>query len=82
MTAIRKFPGWLTSTEGITDFDRLPQAAKGYLNFVEIESGARIGMISTGPGREQTIVRDEFIAQLRSLIGTPAESKSRAQVRG
>ena len=78
----RKLPGWLISTEGITDFAKLPQAAKEYLNFVEIESGARIGMISTGPGREQTIVHDEFIAQLRSLTGTPAESKSRAQVPG
>jgi adenylosuccinate synthase len=48
-------PGWLESTEGITDYDKLPQKAKDYLAFIEKESGAKIGMISTGPDRVQTI---------------------------
>jgi adenylosuccinate synthase len=48
-------PGWLESTEGITDYDKLPQKAKQYLAFIEKESGAKIGMISTGPDRVQTI---------------------------
>src|SRR6201994_2108803 len=37
-------PGWKTSTEGITEYDKLPLAAQNYLSFVERESGARIGM--------------------------------------
>ena len=56
--------GWSQSTEGITDYDKLPQAARDYLAFQERESGARIGMISTGPDRDQTIVLPEFAAAL------------------
>ncbi len=60
------FPGWQTSTVGITEYDKLPQKAKDYLAFVEKESGARIGLISTGPDREQTIFVDEFAKALES----------------
>ena len=56
--------GWRESTEGITEFDRLPQAAREYLRFQERESGARIGMVSTGPDREQIIVLPEFAEAL------------------
>jgi adenylosuccinate synthase len=59
--------GWRESTEGITDFDRLPAAAREYLLFQERESGARIGMISTGPDRDQTILRPEFARALETL---------------
>jgi adenylosuccinate synthase len=52
--------GWQTSTEGITDFDQLPAAAQKYLRFLEAESGARIGMVSTGPDREQTMILPGF----------------------
>jgi adenylosuccinate synthase len=53
-------PGWKSSTEGITEFDKLPKAAQEYLNFIERESGAKIGMISTGPDRIQTMTLPEF----------------------
>jgi adenylosuccinate synthase len=56
--------GWRESTEGITEFDKLPQAAREYLRFQERESGARIGMVSTGPDRDQTIVLPEFAEAL------------------
>jgi adenylosuccinate synthase len=59
--------GWQQSTEGITDFEKLPQAAKEYLRFQERESGARIGMVSTGPDRDQTMVLPEFAEALNSL---------------
>jgi adenylosuccinate synthase len=59
-------PGWQSSTLGITDFQKLPVKAREYLAFLEQESGARIGMISTGPGREQTIFVDEFLSALKS----------------
>ena len=55
-------PGWRTSTQGITQLEKLPKAAREYLAFLEKESGARIGMVSTGPGREQTMFADEFAA--------------------
>jgi adenylosuccinate synthase len=59
--------GWKASTEGITDFDKLPKAAKEYLRFQERESGAKIGMVSTGPDREQTMVLPEFAAALNEI---------------
>ena len=59
--------GWRTSTEGITEFDKLPKAAQEYLRFQERESGAKIGMVSTGPDREQTMVLPEFAAALDEI---------------
>ena len=52
--------GWNTSTEGITEFDKLPKAAQDYLHFHEKESGAKIGMVSTGPDRDQTMTVNGF----------------------
>ncbi len=57
-------PGWNESTEGITEYDKLPEKAREYLEFVARESGARIGMISTGPDRVQTMVQTGFFEAL------------------
>lgn len=59
-----KLPGWQKPTSGITSLENLPADAKAYLKFVEKETGARIGMVSTGPDREQTLFVDEFSQQL------------------
>jgi len=59
--------GWRASTEGITEFDKLPKAAQEYLRFQERESGAKIGMVSTGPDRDQTMVLPEFAAALDEI---------------
>jgi adenylosuccinate synthase len=59
--------GWQESTEGITEFEALPQTAREYLRFQERESGARIGMVSTGPDRDQTMVLPEFAAALKEI---------------
>jgi adenylosuccinate synthase len=59
--------GWRSSTEGITEFDKLPLAAQEYLRFQERESGARIGMVSTGPDRNQTMVLPEFADALNNI---------------
>jgi adenylosuccinate synthase len=61
--------GWKESTEGITEFEKLPHAAREYLRFQERESGARIGMVSTGPDRDQTMVLPEFAAALNDICG-------------
>jgi len=50
-------PGWGTSTFGISEYDALPARAKEYLAFLEGRIGVEIGCISTGPERNQTIVR-------------------------
>jgi adenylosuccinate synthase len=59
--------GWQVSTEGIQDFDKLPAAAREYLRFQERESGAKIGMVSTGPDRDQTMVLPEFAEALDGI---------------
>jgi adenylosuccinate synthase len=66
----RKFPGWQTSTFGVDNYDKLPDNAKRYLEFVEKESGAKIGIVSTGPDREQTMVIPEFARMLDDVSGT------------
>jgi adenylosuccinate synthase len=62
-----KLKGWKTSTEGIKRFDDLPAAAKEYLRFIERESEAKIGMVSTGPDRDQTMDMPVFAAELQHL---------------
>jgi len=59
--------GWKQSTTEIKEFSQLPQAAQDYLRFQERESGAKIGMVSTGPDRNQTMVLDEFQSTLSSF---------------
>jgi adenylosuccinate synthase len=67
-----KLPGWRKSTEGVTEFEKLPSAARDYLKFLEKESGARIGMVSTGPDRDQTIYIEEFLEVVHA--GRPERS--------
>jgi adenylosuccinate synthase len=59
-------PGWRTSTEGITEYAKLPRQARDYLAFVEKEAGAKVGMISTGPDRNHTILVEEFVTELKT----------------
>jgi adenylosuccinate synthase len=61
----REFDGWQTSTEGITDHDKLPAKAQEYLKFIQKETAAKIAMVSTGPDREQTLWVDEFVSMLK-----------------
>ena len=49
--------GWKSKTFGITSFDDLPAKAKDYLAFLENRTGIEVGSVSTGPERNQTIVR-------------------------
>jgi adenylosuccinate synthase len=50
-------PGWSTSTFGISSYNELPGKAKDYLAYLEARTGVEVGCISTGPERNQTIVR-------------------------
>ncbi len=49
--------GWKTDIRGIESFDRLPQKAKEYVEFVENEIGVKISMVSNGPRRDEVLVR-------------------------
>lgn len=50
-------PGWQKSTVGITNYDELPANARSYLERLEELAEIPIDIISTGPGREQTIIK-------------------------
>ncbi len=51
------YPGWRTSTSGVTSFERLPALAQRYVARLEELIGAPIVLVSTGPRREETILR-------------------------
>jgi adenylosuccinate synthase len=52
-----ELPGWKESTVGITRYEELPATARGYLERLQDLVGVPISIISTGPDREQTIIR-------------------------
>jgi len=49
-------PGWRKPTPGIRDVKDLPTAAREYLHFISDKLQVEIGMVSTGPERDATIV--------------------------
>jgi adenylosuccinate synthase len=62
-----KMAGWRTSTRGINRFDELPDEARAYLRFLEERTGVEVGGVSTGPERNETIIRAG--SKLERLIG-------------
>jgi adenylosuccinate synthase len=52
----RTLPGWQSDTYGVQDAGKLPRAALDYLKFISDFLGVEVGMISTGPERDATIV--------------------------
>jgi len=52
----KSFAGW-DKTEGCRAFEELPDTAKSYIEALEAMIGTKIGIISTSPDREDTIIR-------------------------
>jgi adenylosuccinate synthase len=52
-----EMPGWKESTVGTKSLDQLPQAARDYLDKIESLCGVPIDIISTGPDREETLIK-------------------------
>ncbi|MGD8616449.1 MAG: adenylosuccinate synthetase, partial [Gammaproteobacteria bacterium] len=52
-----EMPGWSASTVGVKSVDQLPQGARDYLAKVEALCGVPVDIISTGPDREETIIK-------------------------
>jgi adenylosuccinate synthase len=53
-----EWAGWQESTVGVTNNDDLPQKARDYLARIEELAGVPVDIISTGPDREQTIIKE------------------------
>jgi adenylosuccinate synthase len=52
-----EWSGWQESTVGIANYSDLPEKARAYLARIEELAGVPVDIISTGPDREQTIVK-------------------------
>ena len=63
----QNLPGWQTVTRGITRYEELPKNAQAYLKFLEDRTGVEVGGVSTGPERNETIIRPG--SKLERLIG-------------
>ena len=50
-------PGWKEDIRGITEYDKLPENCRKYIEFVEKELGVPVTMASNGPGRHEMIFR-------------------------
>ena len=51
---------WDENLEEVREFEALPQAAKDYIAKVEELTGTRVAVVSVGPDRTQTIMRDNI----------------------
>jgi len=54
-----KLPGWRQPTVGVREWRELPENARRYVERLSELVGAEIGLVSTGPDREQTIIRGQ-----------------------
>ena len=63
-------PGWKCDTVGVTEFENLPAKAQNYVRFLSDKIGVEIGLISTGPERDQTIIMKKSV--MESWFGDPA----------
>lgn len=52
-----EMPGWKENIAGITSYERLPARCRAYVERLEALTGVEAGLISTGPRRDQTILR-------------------------
>ena len=56
-------PGWSETTVGVTEYDKLPEQARKYLQRIEETTGVPVHVISTSPDRDHTIMmRHPFAA--------------------
>lgn len=54
----KELPGWNTDMSGYKSESEFPQAFKNYIRFLEDELQVPITILSVGPDREQTIIRN------------------------
>ncbi|MDR1042925.1 MAG: adenylosuccinate synthase [Clostridiales Family XIII bacterium] len=57
----RAVRGWRTDISRCTSFEELPKEAQAYIAEIENLSGAPVKIVSVGPGREQTIIRENIL---------------------
>ena len=58
----KTFKGWNQSLKSSKEFGQLPAEVKEYVKFLEDELGVPVNIISTGPDRVETIIRNGVVA--------------------
>lgn len=54
---LESFPGWEQSLAEVSEYENLPLPAKRYLEAMEHRSGVPISMVSTGPERQELLLK-------------------------
>jgi adenylosuccinate synthase len=58
---LEEMPGWLTSTENVRNYNKLPAAAKNYVKRMEELSGCPANLIGVGPSRDQIVEKSPIM---------------------
>jgi adenylosuccinate synthase len=58
----KSFKGWNCGLENIDDFNHLPDELLSYISYLEATLEVPVSIISIGPGRNQTLIRNEVLA--------------------
>ncbi len=54
------FPGWKTETRDIRSYEELPGPTRRFLEFISSHLGVAVKIVSTGPGRDETMVLSDL----------------------
>jgi len=54
----KEIPGWKRDLTELSSEDEFPAELKSYISYLEAELGVPISIVSVGPGRNQTIIRE------------------------
>jgi adenylosuccinate synthase len=65
---LESMPGWASPTRGAKRNDDLPEAARAYIARLEELTGVPVILVSSGPNRDETIVRNEPL--MKEWFGT------------
>ena len=57
----KEMAGWHETLDHVTEYDQLPQQLHDYIKFIEDEVGVPVNIVSVGPDREQTIIKEELV---------------------
>ncbi|MBQ9538271.1 MAG: adenylosuccinate synthase [Treponema sp.] len=56
---LEKFKGWKAELKDCKSYDKLPENAKKYIDYIEAFTGTSVDIISVGADRNETIIRKE-----------------------
>lgn len=57
----KTFKGWKSDLDGFKSIDELPSELKNYIKFIELEMRIPISIVSVGPDRNQTLMKEEIL---------------------